>query len=187
MAYTQKEKDKIFNKVCERIAKGESLIKILDGEGTFSRTIWFELIKDKDKNEQYQKAISSLKYKLNNSCKSNPAGSRANNMDDYRVINAKNINKLRFPNSSFYILQINNTDFYKLGCSQNISRRHRDIESSMPFVVNIIFVMKINRSYDFEHEVHQTYKDKYIKSEWFTLTELDIENIKNKVIKWHDL
>jgi len=153
MAYTQKEKDKIFNKVCERIAKGESLMKILDGEGTFSRTIWFELIKDKDKNEQYQKAISSLKYKLNNSCKSNPAGSRANNMDDYRVINAKNINKLRFPNSSFYILQINNTDFYKLGCSQNISRRHRDIESSM----------------------------------WFTLTELDIENIKNKVIKWHDL
>jgi hypothetical protein len=35
MAYTQKEKDKIFNKVCERIAKGDSLMKILDGEGTF--------------------------------------------------------------------------------------------------------------------------------------------------------
>ena len=56
MAYTQKEKDKIFNKVCERIAKGESLMKILDGEGTFSRTIWFELIKDKDKNNNYARA-----------------------------------------------------------------------------------------------------------------------------------
>jgi len=56
MAYSQKEKDKIFNKVCERIAQGEALRNILDDKDVFSDTVWFELVKDGDKNKQYARA-----------------------------------------------------------------------------------------------------------------------------------
>ena len=56
MAYTKEQKEKIFNTICERISKGEPLRNILDSEGIFNRNIWFELLKEKDKNEQYAHA-----------------------------------------------------------------------------------------------------------------------------------
>lgn len=58
MAYTQKELDDKFDKICQRIMEGESLRKILySKKPIMSNTTFFKLLKeDPAKNEQYARA-----------------------------------------------------------------------------------------------------------------------------------
>jgi hypothetical protein len=98
--------------------------------------------------------------------------------NNYRVSNAKKVNKKRFPNSCIYIIRIKNTNYYKIGVSQNYKRRLRDIESSMPFTIELITIKKVKDAYNIETTLHDTFKQKYIKSEWFNLNELDIKKAK---------
>lgn len=57
MSYTEIQKNKIFNKICKRISKGEALRNIINKDDTFSDTVFFDLVdSDKDKNKQYARA-----------------------------------------------------------------------------------------------------------------------------------
>lgn len=110
-------------------------------------------------------------------CIANPKGSKAIKINDYRRVNARNVNASKFPNSSFYIFHIDNSDLWKLGVSQNIERRLRDINNSMPFTVSLIYSQKIENTYKFEELIHDQYKSKFIQNEWFKLTEDDVVEI----------
>lgn len=55
--YTQEEKDKRFEQVCQRIEKGEPLRRILRSENApLSQTVFYELLLDKEKNVRYTRA-----------------------------------------------------------------------------------------------------------------------------------
>lgn len=55
--YTDEEKNKAFELVCVEIEKGRSLRKILKGDDApISSTVFYELLKDKAKNERYARA-----------------------------------------------------------------------------------------------------------------------------------
>lgn len=57
MAYSKKEIDKIFNEICDRIIKGESVKTILkDDNMPSSQTFWKWLNNDEDKSNQYARA-----------------------------------------------------------------------------------------------------------------------------------
>ena len=57
MAYSEKEKESIFNTICERIEQGESVNLILkDSDMPSSRTFWKWLDEDEEKVKKYARA-----------------------------------------------------------------------------------------------------------------------------------
>ena len=92
----------------------------------------------------------------------------------YPIKEKKNINK----NAGYvYLLEYNN--LYKIGCSKNIDKRLHDLEKNTPHKINLIHSIKTDNKYKLENELHQKYKDKRSKGEWFSLSDSDIQNIKN--------
>jgi hypothetical protein len=185
MAYTKKEIDKVFNDIIQDIEDGKALRTILKYSGMPSSStfyIWIE--EDEAKSKRYNKAIKSKIYTNNIKCNANPKGSKALGLNDYRNKNASKVNSVRYPNSSIYIFKIQDKDIYKIGVSQNITRRHRDISNSSPFNIDIIFREKKPDAYILENTLHNFFIDKHIKNEWFNLTELEIDECLNKIKEW---
>lgn len=54
--YTPKEKEDLFEAICLRIEAGESLRKVLSKKGALSKTVFYDLLNDKTKNERYARA-----------------------------------------------------------------------------------------------------------------------------------
>lgn len=115
----------------------------------------------------------------------NQKGSRATNLDDYRRINAKRTNILKFGDiSSIYILEILHQDIYKIGVSNKPDRRIRDIQSVLPYESKCLFKLKVNKAYDLESIIHNQYIDLSVKGEWFKLSKSQVIEIITKVKEW---
>lgn len=65
MAYTQKEKDKIINTICDRISEGESLRSVLlDKDMPSSKTFYEWIDKNEEKIKQYARATEDRSDKI---------------------------------------------------------------------------------------------------------------------------
>lgn len=64
MAYTKKQIESIFTKICQRISEGEALRNIINKDDTFSSTVFYETIKDKEKNKQYARVCEERAEKI---------------------------------------------------------------------------------------------------------------------------
>ena len=89
-------------------------------------------------------------------------------------INARKVNSKRFPNGNLYIIRLQGLDIYKFGVSQNIKRRMRDLQSSNPFTINILYSQFYKEVYHLEDLVFKTFKENIIKGEWFNAYEEDV-------------
>lgn len=176
----EKKKEAIEIILSEMMENGKSVRAILtnaDREILPSNKTFYEwLFNDDELSKQYHEARKSTHKHM-----PNPKGAKSNGIHDYRIQNANNTNSKRFPNSSIYIIKIKDTDYYKIGVSQNHCRRIRDISSCMPFTIELLYVNNHENAYQIEHEVHQMMKDKYVKSEWFILSEKEYETVVNKL------
>ena len=56
MAYSEKQLNEIFEKVCMRVEDGEPVRQILEDDDVFSRTVFYKLLEQKDKSERYTRA-----------------------------------------------------------------------------------------------------------------------------------
>lgn len=82
---------------------------------------------------------------------------------------------------TIYILNIEGTNIYKIGTSQNVSRRIKDISASNPFHIDIIYLQKSVFAYEIEQSIHKLIDDFHIKNEWFKIKDIDkIINIMKK-------
>ncbi len=69
-----------------------------------------------------------------------------------------------------------NTKYYKIGKSDSPLKREKTLQSEKP-TIQLIYYFE---SYDNDEKIlHQKFKDKRIRGEWFNLDENDIEYIKN--------
>ena len=116
--------------------------------------------------------------------KPNTKGSKAEGLNDYRRLNARIVNEKRFPNASIYIACIKEHNLYKIGVSQNVQRRFRDISNLSPFAIEIIFTKEIPKPYDLELKIHKSQEKNYIKSEWFKLTEDELSDVFEIIKNW---
>lgn len=71
-----------------------------------------------------------------------------------------------------YLLMNNRNGYYKIGRSINILKREKTLQSEDPDI-SLISSTPI----DIEFELHQKYKDKHIRGEWFSLNESDVKDI----------
>jgi hypothetical protein len=116
--------------------------------------------------------------------KSNPLGSRANSSKDYRVMNARKRNKEKYPNSDIYIFKMDKLGLYKIGVSQNINRRIKDINSANPYSVNLYYSLSVNNAYDLEYLIHNKYEGSALQNEWFELTDKMLSEVIDVISEW---
>jgi hypothetical protein len=64
MAYSQEQKENIFNEVCKRIAEGEALSKILLSKGMPSRPKFYEWIESSQENVNKYARATELRAEL---------------------------------------------------------------------------------------------------------------------------
>lgn len=95
------------------------------------------------------------------------------------------VNKKRFPNGYIYFINIKNTNYYKIGVSQNVKRRIYDISANMPFEINILSIHYFENVYDIESIYKEKLKVFITKGEWLILN--DIDCVQQIMIELHNL
>ena len=93
-------------------------------------------------------------------------------------------NKEKNPNGYIYFIRCVKTDFYKLGVSKNPKRRICDIDSYLPFDLEILSLHFFKDVYEVEEKTSNLLKDHKIRREWYNL---DIEKAKDIIITLHNL
>jgi hypothetical protein len=172
--------------ICEHVADGLSIRKALKQSDKYPS--WATFRKWKFENAEllnkYDIAKQSMVYKTETRCNSNPKGSRATNKNDYRVRNAREQNKRKYPKSDIYIFKMGELGVYKIGVSQNIHRRLRDINAANHFTVLLMFSLSVMNAYDLEDKIHKTYEFSALQNEWFALSENDVEDVIKTITQW---
>jgi len=69
---------------------------------------------------------------------------------------------------------------YKIGCSNNVERRFREIKTQMPYEGKIIHAIETGDPEGIEAYWHQYFKDKRLKGEWFKLSASDVKYFKKR-------
>ena len=69
---------------------------------------------------------------------------------------------------------------YKIGCSNNVERRFREIKTQMPYEGKIIHAIETGDPEGIEAYWHQYFKGKRLKGEWFKLSASDVKYFKKR-------
>jgi hypothetical protein len=84
-------------------------------------------------------------------------------------------------NGFIYFLQAEN-DIVKIGKTINLKNRFDQIQPQLPFKTKIMYVLKTPDYTLLEKKFHELFDDKQVNGEWFKLTDIDIENIKCRIL-----
>jgi predicted GIY-YIG superfamily endonuclease len=66
---------------------------------------------------------------------------------------------------------------YKIGRTKNVDARISQLKS-LPFKIELVHTIACEDDQQFEHELHDRFKDKRKTGEWFNLTKDDIDQLK---------
>jgi hypothetical protein len=75
-----------------------------------------------------------------------------------------------------YVYLIKMDSHYKIGISKNPKRRLKAF-STMPQQLEVILTAKVNDYARIEEELHEKYKEKRVRGEWFELDDLEVKEI----------
>src|SRR5690606_36197886 len=93
------------------------------------------------------------------------------------------VNKKNSPNGDLYLIRAHGTSFYKFGVSNSPDRRLKDIDSYLPFDIDILSLRYFINVYDIEEHLSKVYEHKNIRREWYELT---IDEAKDIMIYLHN-
>lgn len=78
--------------------------------------------------------------------------------------------------TNIYVMIDKNTGYYKIGRSNNPTKREKTLHSEKP-TIELLFHFEAN--YELEAKLHERFALQRIRGEWFKLTEEDISEIKS--------
>lgn len=88
------------------------------------------------------------------------------------------------PKKYLYLIQCNNSNFYKIGISENPEERLRTLQPSCPYPLILIYKKQFKAANKIERFLHKRYKSKRGMGEWFELPAKEIKLIqKGQVMK----
>ena len=93
-------------------------------------------------------------------------------------------NRKRFPDGFIYLIKLHNQDIYKLGVSNNPKRRICDIDTYLPFDLEILAINYFKNVYDVEDLISEKIKEYSVKREWYSFS---VEIAKEIMIELHNL
>jgi predicted GIY-YIG superfamily endonuclease len=82
-----------------------------------------------------------------------------------------------------YVIKNNNTGLYKIGITKNIRQRFAQLRTQSGCDLNLTFNILFEQGYDeitsiAEKYLHEYFKDKRVKGEWFNLNPRDLVKIR---------
>jgi predicted GIY-YIG superfamily endonuclease len=81
-----------------------------------------------------------------------------------------------------YIIRCEGSDFYKIGSSNNPSRRRDILQIGCPYLLTVVYTVKsiplAPHKMSLEKALHNRYQHKRQWGEWFLLSKEDIQHIK---------
>mgnify|MGYP000205056252 CR=1 FL=1 len=92
-----------------------------------------------------------------------------------------------------YLIGNKNVGVYKIGATKSPENRLKTNQTSCPYELEIIYVFKSEYAYKLEKVLHKDFflfkkdeNDNKIRGEWFSLTNEQIENFKDKCILYEN-
>ena len=81
-----------------------------------------------------------------------------------------------------YVIGMETTNFYKIGCSNNPLERLRQLQIANPLPLNIVTIFKSTDMYSYESKIHAFLTECRRKGEWFEINNIfeTIMVLKNK-------
>ena len=76
-----------------------------------------------------------------------------------------------------YILNQDESEYYKIGLTNNINNRLRSLQSGNPKKLNIVFIETFYLSQFLEKAVFKIYEKNYIFGEWYQLTKTEVKKL----------
>jgi hypothetical protein len=70
---------------------------------------------------------------------------------------------------------------YKIGTTKNVESRMKAIQTASGMPIEKIFSAKVENNFMVEKELHEEFNEQKIYGEWFSLSQFDIEFIKNYI------
>ncbi|CAN5370352.1 hypothetical protein BH11BAC3_BH11BAC3_45280 [soil metagenome] len=83
-----------------------------------------------------------------------------------------------------YIINVRNSDLFKIGITKNIVQRMKQFETANPYEFYLHEFFPTENCRRLESELHKLCKGKKYKNEWFKLTEDEIREISNYARKF---
>ena len=80
--------------------------------------------------------------------------------------------------SVVYVIQIENTQRYKIGVTYDVRKRLSILQTGNAFELSIVYELKTKNARETESHLHRRFASKRIRGEWFELSDADIEYIK---------
>ena len=88
-------------------------------------------------------------------------------------------NRRKAKSGIVYLLKIKNKSQYKIGVTTKLQKRVDDLSTQMPFELQVEHKIKSDNIYSLEEKLHQKFKNKQIKGEWFELDKKEVNYIKS--------
>lgn len=85
--------------------------------------------------------------------------------------------------NSGYVYLIKRGIYHKIGMTSNIKKRFQQISSQSPYESELVCYIETTVVADLELRMHNYYREKRIRGEWFLLSHDDVEYIKNEFDK----
>ena len=80
-----------------------------------------------------------------------------------------------------YLMNQEESHMYKIGVTNNVSKRLSSIQTSNPNPVSLVFAGKVENPRKLEKELHRHFKSQQITREWFELSNSDIDYVKQAI------
>jgi len=80
--------------------------------------------------------------------------------------------------SMIYIIQMENTDIFKIGVADDPISRIRGIQVGNPYRLKLIDSFYKENAYEVERKIHKRYKKHRMVGEWFELSSESIEKLR---------
>jgi len=73
--------------------------------------------------------------------------------------------------------------YYKIGMSKNPPRRQMQIEPKLPFSLKLVHAIQTGDMRKLETTLHERFREKHLRGEWFALDARDVEELKGMIIE----
>lgn len=99
-----------------------------------------------------------------------------------KIESASEIDPVRINPADDYVYLLSFGEEYKIGSSNNVERRFREIKTQMPYEGKIIHTITTGDPAGIEAYWHQYFKERRLKGEWFKLSASEIKYFKKRTL-----
>lgn len=89
--------------------------------------------------------------------------------------------KHRSPTETLYII-MDSHGSYKIGVTGDLARRLKTLRTANPYDLRVVFSLSGEGVLAIERDLHRVFAEKRINSEWFLLSDEDVEFVRNKYV-----